>query len=261
MKVGLNLYSIRTLISNEADFLSTAEKLRDMGYSYLQYSGAELIPDRIKRVSEASGLPIYLTHVPLDRIINDTDRLMEDHSVFGCKNIGLGGTGAQAIIDKDNRKKMVEALNAAAEKMQKNGFNFFMHNHHYEFFRHDDECETFLDYVLKNAPAINFTLDTYWAHFGGADVIALLDKLKGKVACVHLKDYRIGYKTDEEGRITFAPKFAPVGEGSLNMKAIVDKMKLVGTKYFFVEQDDACTEYDDPLGEVERSIKYIAKEL
>lgn len=258
MKAGLNLFSIRTLISTEEDFLSTAEKLRDMGYSYLQYSGAEFVPDRIKRVSEASGLPVKLTHVPLDRIIGDTDKLMEDHEVFGCHNIGLGSIRTDYVVDMDKLKANIEDLNRAAEKMKKNGFSFFLHHHHYEFYQHGGE--TVFDYILKNAPYINFTLDTYWMQFGGADILAFLDKLDGRIGCVHLKDYKIGKPVKVDG-MALVPRFAPVGEGLLNMKAIVDKTKALGTKYYFVEQDDACTAYDDPLDEVCRSIKYIEREL
>ena len=55
MKAGLNLFSIRNLIKTEKDFLDTAIKLREMGYSTMQYSGGEFIPERIARVSKASG--------------------------------------------------------------------------------------------------------------------------------------------------------------------------------------------------------------
>ena len=78
MKAGLNLYSIRNLLKTEDEFMATALKLRDMGYSYMQASGCPYNPEAFRRISEASGLPIYLTHVPLDRIMNDTDALMEE---------------------------------------------------------------------------------------------------------------------------------------------------------------------------------------
>ena len=35
MKAGLNLFSIRNLLQTEQDFLATAIKLKEMGYSYL----------------------------------------------------------------------------------------------------------------------------------------------------------------------------------------------------------------------------------
>ena len=58
--VGVNLYSIRNLIKTEEEFLETAKKLKEMGYSYMQYSGGPFEVDRIKRVSEETDMPIVL---------------------------------------------------------------------------------------------------------------------------------------------------------------------------------------------------------
>ena len=61
MNAGLNLYSIRSMIQSEEDFLSVAEKLKNAGYSYLQYSGAPFDSEKIKRVCEKSGMPVRMT--------------------------------------------------------------------------------------------------------------------------------------------------------------------------------------------------------
>ncbi len=250
MKYGLNLFSVRNLIKTEEDFLSTAEKLRDMGYSYLQYSGAPLIADRIKRVSEAAGLPICLTHSPMDRILEDTEALMDEHEIFGTKNIGLGMPAKETIADPDKFYGAVEALSRAAEKMAARGFKFFYHHHNYEFLKVNGE--TAIDYMIKNAPLINFTLDTYWIQYGGGDILEYIEKLSGRIACVHLKDYKTVIKEDGD----FAPDFAPVGDGVLNFPTILDKMKASGVEYYLVEQDNA-PKFPDALAEVKKSIDYL----
>lgn len=251
---GLNLFTLRNFISTEEAFLATAKRLKEMGYTYLQYSGAPFDADRIKRVSEESGMPVYLTHVPMDRILNDTEALVEEHARFGCKNIGLGAMPLDIIKDEALCKKTVEELNRAGEIMKKNGANFFYHHHHFEFYKHNGE--TVFDYMIKNAPAINFTVDTYWLQYGGVSVADFIEKLKGRIECVHLKDYKIDY-TAEGG---FAPRFCPVGEGNIDFVLALKKAKESGARYFFVEQDNA-PDFPDPFGEVERSIKYIKKEL
>ena len=107
MKAGINLYSVHKLIKTEEGLLDTAQKLKEMGYISMQYSGAEFIPERLKRVSDATGLPFVLTHMPADRIVNDTDKLMEEHAVFGCTNIGLGSIPIVAMVTEEN---IVEVL-------------------------------------------------------------------------------------------------------------------------------------------------------
>ena len=255
MQAGLNLFSVKNLLTTEEDFFNTVKALKDIGYSYLQFSGAEFIPERIKRVSETLDMPICLTHVPMERILDDTEKLMEEHALFGCKNIGLGMLPFATVANEKEFKEAVKKLNLAGEKMSKNGFKFFYHHHHSEFFKYGNQ--TAFDYMIENAPYINFTADTYWLQFGGADVKETLRKLKGRIECVHLKDYQIIYT---EGGLPrpFAPEFAPVGDGVLNFPEIIEVMKEAGVKYFLVEQDNA-SRLPDTLAQVQRSIEYLKK--
>ena len=257
MEFGLNLYSIRNLIKTEEEFLDTAIKLREMGYDYMQFSGAPFDADLIARVSRESGLPTVLTHVPLDRIINEPEALAEEHARFGCTRIGVGGMGFKIMSDEKAYKETVEKMNASAEKMAKLGCTFFYHNHHTEFYKHGDE--TIIDYMIKNAPAINFTLDTYWVQYGGASILEYVQKLAGRIECVHFKDYKINVAMDAD-KLKIDPIFAPVGDGNINFKALIPEMIAAGTKYFIVEQDNAAA-LPDTLGQVERSIKYLKGEF
>ncbi len=250
MKLGLNLYSIKTLIQTEEDFLKTALTLKEMGYEVLQFSGAPFNAEMIKRVSEQSAMPVVLTHVSDDRIINDTVKLMEEHASFGCKNIGLGALSIETMNNEDEFKKKIEELNKAGEVMKKNGFKFFYHNHHTEMTRLSNG-ELKLYYMLKNMPYINFTLDTYWLQYGGLNPVKVFNDFDGRIECVHLKDYRVVFNDG-----AFKPEFAPCGCGTLDFKALIKAGLDSGTKYFLVEQDDAI-KYENPLGEVEKSIKYL----
>ena len=109
--------------------------------------------------------------------------------------------------------------------------------------------------MIENAPYINFTADTYWLQYGGVDVLDYLEKLKGRIECVHLKDYTIVDDGD-----WFKPQFTSVGDGTINYGKIVPKLKEWGVKYFLVEQDNAAT-LPDTLAPIERSIKYIKNNL
>jgi sugar phosphate isomerase/epimerase len=258
MNLGLNLFSIRNLIGTEEDFLKTALALKENGYSYMQYSGAPYDADRIARVVKASGMPVYLTHVPYDRIVGDTDALMEEHTRFGCHNIGLGMLPKECFVDEDVCKQKLEELDRAGEYMAKNGFHFYYHHHFHEFVQFHGE--TVFDYMIKNAPHVNFTVDTYWLQYGGVDILQFLDKLKGRIGCVHLKDYRVTVTRDEKGEVQSKVGFAPLGDGTLDFPRIVKKMKELETQYYFVEQDDAA-DLPDTLNQVIRSVNYAKKEL
>lgn len=258
MKAGINLFSLRKFLSCEADYIKTVLRLRDMGYSYFQFSGAPYDADMIARAGAESGLPTVLTHVPYDRIVNDTDALMEEHTRFGCKNIGLGAMPRERILDEKLARETVEELQLAAEKMDKYGFKFFYHHHHFEFIRMGEE--TLFDYMVKNAPKINFTVDTYWLQYGGVSIVDTIRRLQGRMGCIHLKDYGIVTENVDGGKVTFRPIFKPVGDGNIDFISVRDAALASGAEYFLVEQDNASTN-PDPFGDVERSIRYIREVL
>ena len=256
MTWGLNLFSIRNLIDTEENLAKTAQALKAMGYSYMQYSGGPFDPERILRVSEQSGLPVVLTHVPYDRIVNDTEKLVEEHRLFDCNCIGLGAMPPDVLTDEKRFVETVAALEQAGARMQELGASFFYHHHHFEFARFGEG--TFFDYMVENAPHINFTLDTYWLQYGGVSVCDTIDRLAGRVGCLHLKDYKT-YKYDE-GATAYKPIIAPVGDGNIDFRSVVRHALAAGTKHFLVEQDNAAT-MPDTLGQVERSIRYLTANL
>lgn len=249
MKVGLNLYSLRTLIETEEGFFSVMEKVKQMGYDFVQCARMNLPKESFKKISDKTGLDIVLTHVSESAIVDETDKTIKEHEYFGCKNIGLGAMSPAIITDEKVVKEKIDKLNLAGKVMKEKGFKFFYHAHHFDFYKHDGQ--TIFDYIVQNAPYINITLDTYWLQYGGVNVIEYVKKLKGRIECVHLKDYKI-VKSDKG----FAPVFTSVGDGNMNFKDIIAECEKSGTKYFIVEQDNAV-DAEDPLKEVEKSVKYL----
>ncbi len=258
MQFGLNLYSVRNHMQSEAEFLDTAIRLREMGYASLQFSGIPYDAGMIARVSAESGMPIVLTHSPLERIIHDTDALMEEHLQFECRNIGLGYLAPKIIADETACKTVIAQLERAAEKMAENGFAFFYHNHQNEFYQHGGQ--TVFAYMIENAPHFNFTLDTYWLQYGGVDILAWIKKLKGRIACVHLKDYQLEPLLKDGEVVDMRPRYAPVGDGTIDFRAIIPQMLTAGTEHFLVEQDNAAL-LPDTFGQVKRSIDYLMEEF
>ena len=102
------------------------------------------------------------------------------------------------------------------------------HNHNVEFQRFGGKLV--IDTLLESfAPdELGFTLDTYWVHMGGADVCAWMEKLSGRIPCIHLKDMAVS---------GWEPIMAPVGEGNLDFDKIIKAAERCGTKHLLVEQD------------------------
>ena len=93
---------------------------------------------------------------------------------------------------------------------------------------------------MDTAPdEMGFTLDTFWVQAGGGDAAWWLERLAGRVPCIHLKDFAYGRK------------MAVVGEGNLNFDRIFEKAQVAGVRYMLVEQDDCNGE--DPFACLKRS--------
>ena len=77
MKIGVNLFSIRNLISTPEQCEQTFNILKKTGVAYVQYSGGPYDVEVLQKCAKI--LPIVLTHVPIDRILNEPQKLCEEH--------------------------------------------------------------------------------------------------------------------------------------------------------------------------------------
>ena len=256
MKIGLNLYSIRNLIQTKQEFIVTCKTLKEYGYAFIQYSGLPIHTDWIKEEIKTVGLPVVLTHVSADRVLNETEQVAKEHKAFKCKNVGIGGLFGEAGSNYEIFKQNIDALNEKAVDLKNAGLDFYYHNHMHEFQRVENG-KTWYDYIIENAPNINFTLDTYWVMRGGVDIFTLIPKLKGRVNCVHFKDHKVIVNPENTNPSHINTECA-CGDGTLDFVKIYKALKKVGVKYVIVEQDNAAL-LPDTLGEVKKSVDYLNK--
>ena len=92
MKTGAQLYTIKSYTQNVKDFACSMKKIAEMGYKTVQISavGKDLKPEQIREICDANGLEIALTHSDPNRILYDTEALIKEHDIMGCRYIGLG---------------------------------------------------------------------------------------------------------------------------------------------------------------------------
>ena len=249
MKIGVQLYTLRDYCKSTADFAETLKKVADMGYTSVQVSGTcEYEGDWLAEQLKATGLTCGLTHYNPDEMLADPEAVVLKHKKFGCKYIGLG---AMPNIGIENTKAAWEQFAAdyipVARKFKENDCYFMYHNHHYEFF--DVGGENAWDYLKKAfAPdEMGFTVDVHWVLAGGHDPIVELNDLKGRVPCVHFKDYTATLSGER--------RFAPIGDGILDFSKIAKTCVDLGTEYAYVEQDDCYGE--DPFLCLKRSYDYL----
>ena len=243
MQIGAQMYTTRETCKTLEGFAETLDRIAEIGYKTVQVSGtcpyeADWLAAQLKR----TGLKCVLTHIPPARLIGETEQVIADHNVFGCDYIGLGFWAFDPERDMSYEKFMA-TWPAVAKKIRDGGKYFMYHNHDREFIRRDGKIV--LAHLAEEIPAdvMGFTLDTYWVQVGGGDPAGWIEKLKGRVPCIHLKD------------CAFGRSMAVVGEGNINFDRVFRAAEDAGTKYMLVEQDDCHGE--DPIECLRRSYQYL----
>ncbi|MBQ8309567.1 MAG: sugar phosphate isomerase/epimerase [Clostridia bacterium] len=248
MKLGAQLYSLRTFAQNEKDLKETILKVKEMGYQNVQFSGvAYMEPEVWAQISAETGMEIVCTHNSFDRIVNDTDKLIEEHKIFGCSVIGIGSMpneyrGSRAALDN-----FFKVMEEPVKKIEAAGLHFAYHNHAFEFDKFSDAEGCAMEALIEEKPNWFLILDTGWVNFAGKNAAEYIERIGGaRLQCIHFKEFKIADRST----------ICPCGEGFSNFPEIVAACKKVGVKNVLVEQDNAV-DMPDPFGEMERSVKYL----
>lgn len=257
MKIGVQLYTLRNHLKTLDDFEQTLQRVAEMGFHYIQVSGTcPYEPDWLAEQLKKYNLKCVLTHTPLTQLAADPAKVAADHSIFDCKCVGLGSMPNlfknETISNEDMVQQFITKIAPIAKTLQEHNKYFMYHNHHFEFTKMKNG-DTIFDTLLKNFPAdqMGFTLDTYWVQYGGLNPAKLIRRLKGRIPCIHFKDYQVIRYPKASSDI----RFAPVGAGNLDWDDIISAAIEADVEYALIEQDDC---YDaDPFICLEQSLNFL----
>ena len=248
MKLGAQLYTLREQLQTEEDIKVGLKKVAEIGYKTVQVSGVGPVdPKFLKSVCDENGLKIIVTHTKPDRLLNEIDKVIEEHDIYDCKYIGLGSMPV-AYRTEEGLPKFIEEYGPIIDKIKASGKKFMYHHHSFEFHRMNDGKWLF-DHLLDAFPAdkMGIIVDTYWLQHAGLSIVPMIEKLKGRLECVHLKDMYLPEINNDH-------TFASVGDGNIDFVPVIDAFERNGANYMFVEQDKTpgC-----PFDALKRSYDYI----
>lgn len=253
MEISAQLYTVRDYTQTADDLKETFKKLKKIGYESVQLSAMGPIkPEIIKELADENGLGICGTHTPFDRVVNETEAVINEHKIYGTKNIGIGGLTheiwqAERSELKDFVDECKKQLTPAIKKISDAGMKFAYHNHAIDF-QHIIPGVTLLDYLIDgfSSDSVGLVMDFYWSQLGGLSYTEVFEKYSDRLDIVHFKDLLPVKNT---------PMIAAVGDGNINYKKIYEECKKYGVKYIAVEQDDCYGE--NPFDCLERSYNTI----
>ena len=248
--IAAQMYTLREYCKSALDIAKSCAKVKKMGYDGIQASGmAKIDPKEMKKILDGEGLLMAATHVGFDELAKEPERIIAEHALWNCNYTAIGGYAfaewTRAAIDK-----FIGDYNAVAAKFAGSELKIGYHNHHHEFAQIDGLRP--IDLFINNFdPEIWLEIDTHWVVRGGADPAVYIEKVAGRIPCVHFKDMSLKY----EGR---EPQFCEIGDGNLNWPRIIQACRYAGVKWYIVERDSGEVNAFDSL---ERSAYNMREKL
>jgi len=233
--VGAQMYTVRNSMQTIPDIADSLRKVSEMGYTSVQLSGLGPVePAELARVVDDSGITVGATHIGWDRFRDEPDAVIEEHKMWNCAHLAIGGLPDE-YFEEDGVKRFLDELAPAAERLAAEEMDFSYHNHSRELALYGSR--TWLAALYEDGPpdVIKAEIDTYWIQAGGGDPAQWLRKCEGREPVIHLKDMCV--LPDQTQR------FAEIGEGNLNWNAIMEASEAGGVEYLMVEQDN-CYDRD-----------------
>jgi sugar phosphate isomerase/epimerase len=246
-QIAAQLYTVRDFCKTAEELKATLYKIKQLGYSAIQVSGiGPIAPEQVKAIAESLDLAICATHISYERLSTDLDAVIQEHLSWKCKYVGIGSLPESYRTSKEGYLAFAEEFNEISKKLATAGLQFIYHNHHFEFIKY--QGITGMDLLLQAAnPSFGFELDLYWVQAGGANPVDWINKVKGRMQVVHLKDMAI----IENNQV-----FAEIGEGNLNWPAILQACRDSGVEWYVVEQDTCLR---DPFESLSISYSFLQK--
>ena len=227
--VAAQMYTVREFCKDLEGVRSSMEKVAKIGYTAVQISGfGDVSAQDVGQIAKDNGLTIASSHMNWERFRDDLDGIIEEHQIWGCKHPAIGGIfrGYEGV---EGVKRFLDDLAPIAEKLATVGMDFSYHNHSHEFAKYDGKTWFQMMVDQSTSEQLKLEIDTYWVQHGGADPMYWIRYCAGRQPLFHLKDMIITPEREQ--------RFAEIGEGNLNWKAILEAADEAGVEWYFVEQD------------------------
>ena len=242
---AVQLYTVRDLAAR--DFAGTVKQVAALGYKFVELAGYGNLKDAksARQALDAAGLKAVSAHFAIDVLENKPDQVLADAETLGIDTV-------VCPFLPENRRKDAAAYEAVAKVLQRVGEQFHgqgvvlgYHNHNFEFEKFGGKYA--FDILMDNTPRhlVVAEIDVYWVKFAGVDPASYIDRLGDRVRLLHLKDM----KADK--------RFAPVGTGVIDFKAVLAAAEKNGVRWGIVEQDN--TYNSAPLESIKTSLENLKK--
>jgi sugar phosphate isomerase/epimerase len=264
-KIGLQLYTIRDAMGT--DVPGSLKKVADIGYKYLELAGYAdgkfygYEPSEFRKMVTDLGMEILSSHTQVEAqgiTLDNAKKMADDHAKLGVKYCVQPWVVEEARRTIASYQKMVADWNQVGRIMKESGMQFGYHNHNFEFDTVEGKVPFFDVFMVEmDKDLVTMELDMFWVSKAGHNPVDIIKKYPGRFQLYHMKDMF----TNEAPFYTTVgvTDFAPVGEGVINFREIMDVKDIAGMKYIIVEQDS--TKDGNPFGAIQKSFTNLTTKI
>lgn len=246
-QIALQMYTVREAAGK--DFVGTLKRVAEMGYPAVEFAGfGGMAAADLRATLDELGLKAPSAHVPYASLVDDAAAACADLHTLGTEYAVVPFIGDEHRASVQAARSFAASLNTIAKTVTGEGLRFAYHNHDFEFRPLPDGNGTTMWDILQaetDPTTVALELDIYWVTFGGGDALATLKANPARYPLLHFKDMQ------GEGA---SLRDAPVGEGTVDWGPYLVASE--GTSHLFIVEQDTP---DDPLGDVERSLRAMEK--
>ena len=228
-KIGAQMYTVREHCKTPSDIAKSCARVKAMGYDGIQASAfGPIEPEELKKILDGEGLECAATHINVDRMKNDREAVLAEHRLWNCSYTAVGGFFPKEDWTRKLWSEFAETYSELARSYAEEGLRIGYHNHSHELAPAEGVLP--LELLIDRCDeSVWFEIDTYWIAHGGGDPAAWIDKVSGRIPCVHFKDMTITPKREQ--------KMCEIGEGNLNWSRILEACRTAGVEWYLVERD------------------------
>jgi sugar phosphate isomerase/epimerase len=243
-KIALQLYTVRGLTAE--DMAGTLRQVADLGIRTVELAGYGRMPvAELRATLDGLGMRAVAAHVPIADFENRLDAVIDDLQTLGCEHaivpwLPQERRGIDQVAE-------LAAFNRWGLRCEEAGMRFGYHNHDFEF--QQDNGQTLFDSLIAQTDPglVSLEVDAGWVDHAGVDTPALIRRLAGRVALLHVKDMSETGEPD-----------APVGAGVVDWPPILAAAREIGVEWYVIEQDKPS---DQPLQDVKTSLENLTSLL
>ena len=281
MKKAVQQIMLGTVTGSESRARETLHRIKAAGYDGLELNRFMIHPSSlmVRLMTRAAGMPtgkggnldwhgllqesgleVVSLHADLGSLEREGEAVAEEARSFGTDKVVITGMYRFDYSDEKTVRELAQRLNAAGEKLKRQGIELLYHNHNVELLQVKPGLRAY-DILIRDTDPIyvNFEFDSYWFTDGGADAKAWMRKLGSRMKLWHVTD---------RGSRQSGPAMTPIlkadsmelGTGSMDLEGLKDIALANGVEALVLESHKNWIDRD-PLKSMELSAKWLKEKV